>query len=64
MQISGSLIPVPSLGLFSFHLIIISNSNEIVLALSYILFCFVLLLSIRNLFFSKGVGVDGEVSRE
>lgn len=49
---SGSLFLVTSLGLFSFCLLVSSNSDVLVFVLSYfILFHYILLLPLRSLFF-------------
>ena len=49
MGTSGSLVLVPSLGLFSFCWFVFSNLNMIVFYLSYyIVFCYILLLLFSN----------------
>jgi hypothetical protein len=68
---SGSLVLVSSLGLFSFPTwFVLSNFNAMVFVLSYCIFClfvclvgWFLLLSFRNLFSDerqKGVDLDGK----
>lgn len=51
--ISGTLILVPSLRLFYSYQFALFNINVMVYVLSYILFCYVLLMSIVSLFISN-----------
>ena len=65
---SESLILVPSFRLFSFCWFVLSSLDVMGFGLSFILFCHVLLLSLRNLFFlsrgTEGVDPDGRGDRE
>lgn len=59
---SGSLILVPSLGFFSFCWFSLSNF-DVIYFLSYVLFCYILIFSLRNVFFPlmrdrKGMNLD------
>lgn len=66
VQNSRSLILIASLGLFSFCWLVLSNFDVMVFVLSYILFCYILIMSLRSLFFfneteRECISMEGEV---
>ena len=61
MQVSGSLILMPSLGLFSFSLFVLSNSSVLVFVLSLLYFIYFPLEACSLTRDRKEVYLDGRV---